>query len=256
MTYLDDILSSTRARLADGRSKVTDDVLEQRVASQQPPRGFRAALERAARPALIAEIKRRSPSKGPLDLDLDAQALARRYAEGGAAALSVLTEPDHFAGSLEDLEAARVAGLPVLRKDFIVDPFQVFEARAAGADAVLLIVRITDDLIGLMKTCQSLGMDALVEVYDQADLAVALDAGADLVGINHRDLSTFDVDPDRTARLRPSIPHGTLVVSLSGVFTRSDVVRLADAGADAVLVGESVVTADDPAAHLRSLIGA
>ena len=256
MTYLDDILTSTRARIADARSKVTDDVLEQRVASQEPPRGFRAALERAARPALIAEIKRKSPSKGPLDIDLDAQALARRYAEGGAAALSVLTEPDHFAGSLEDLEAARGAGLPVLRKDFIVDPFQIFEARAAGADAVLLIVRIIDDLPQLLKTSLALGMDALVEVYDEADLAVARDAGADLVGINHRDLLTFDVDPDRTANLRPSIPDGTLVVSLSGVFTRSDVVRLADAGADAVLVGESVVTADDPAAHLRSLIGA
>ncbi len=256
MGYLDEILATTRTRIEDARGKVTDDALEQRVASQEPPRGFRVALERAARPALIAEIKRRSPSKGPLNLDLDAQTLARRYAAGGAAALSVLTEPDHFAGSLEDLEAARDAGLPVLRKDFIVHPFQIFEARAAGADAVLLIVRISDDLAALMKTATSLGMDALVEIHDEADLQTALDAGADLIGINHRDLATFEVDPERTAKLRPSIPAGTMVVSLSGVFTRSDVTQLANAGADAVLVGESVVTAPDPVGHLRMLIGA
>lgn len=256
VTYLDEILVSTRARVAEARAKVSDDVLEQRIASQDAPRGFRAALQRAHRPALIAEIKRRSPSRGPLDLDLDAQALARRYADGGAAAISVLTAPDHFSGSLEDLEAARAAGLPVLRKDFIVDAFQVFEARAAGADAVLLIVRITDDLAGLVKTCTSLGMDALVEVYDESDLGSALAGGADLIGINHRDLTSFEVDPERTAKLRPSIPPGPLVVSLSGVFTRDDVVRMADAGADAVLVGESLVMAHDPAAHLRSLTGA
>lgn len=256
MAYLEDILTSTRARIEEARAKVTDDVLEQRVASQEVPRGFRAALERAPRPAFIAEIKRRSPSKGPLDLDLDAQSLARRYADGGAAALSVLTEPDHFAGSLEDLEAARGPGLPVLRKDFIVDPFQIFEARASGADAVLLIVRIAEDLSGLLKTTSSLGMDALVEIHDEDDLDRALQAGADLIGINHRDLSTFEVDPERTAKLRPSIPAGTIVVALSGVATRSDVMDLAAAGADAILVGESLVTAEDPTAQLRSLIGA
>lgn len=256
MSYLSDLLDATKRRLEETRSKVTEEALEERLASVEVPRGFRAALAAADRPALIAEIKRRSPSKGPLDEDLDAAALAAAYAAGGASAISVLTEPEGFGGSLEDLVAARRTGLPILRKDFLVDTFQVLESRAEGADAILLIVRVLgDDLTELMRASDALGMDALVEIYNESDLERALAAEADLIGINHRDLETFEVDPERTAKLRPQIPDGKLVVALSGVHERSDVEQLAAAGADAVLVGESLVTATDPAAKLRALRG-
>ena len=256
MSMLDEILASTAARLREARSKVTDDVLEQRVAGAEAPRGFRRALEREET-AVIAEVKRRSPSRGDLAVDLDPRKLAAAYRDGGAAALSVLTEPDHFAGSLDDLAAAREVGLPVLRKDFVVDPWQILESRAEGADCVLLIVRVVGDRLGeLLKLTRALGMDALVEVYDESDVEKALEVGADLVGINHRDLTTFQVDVDRTAKLAPMLPAEVLVVALSGVTDRAQVEALADAGASAVLVGESLVAADDPAAALRSLRGA
>ena len=256
MSILDEILASTATRLEEARSKVTDDVLEQRVAGAEAPRGFRRALERDEM-AVIAEVKRRSPSKGALALDLDPRKLAAAYRDGGAAAVSVLTEPDHFAGSLDDLAGAREAGLPVLRKDFLIDPWQVLESRAAGADCVLLIVRIVGDhLRELVTLTRALGMDALVEVYDEADVERALEVGADLIGINHRDLTTFEVDVNRTAKLAPMLPAEALVVALSGVTDRGQVEALAEAGARAVLVGESLVSADDPAAALRSLRGA
>ena len=255
MTYLQQLLTSTRARSAEARSKISDDALEQRLASVAPPRGLKDALQ-GHDPAIIAEIKRASPSKGPLREDLDAAPLARSFAEGGAAAVSVLTEPDGFKGSLEDLQAAVGAGLPVLRKDFILDAFQVQESRAAGADALLLIVRVLGpELDELLAATRALGMDALVEVFDEVDLERALAAGADLIGINHRDLETFEVDPDRTAKLAPSIPKGVTIVGLSGVASRRDVEALRDAGAHAVLVGESLVVATDPAAKLRELRG-
>ena len=256
MSFLSELLDSTRARVAETRALVSEEVLEQRVAAAEPPRGFAAAL-RTPRTAIIAEIKRATPSRGPLDLDLDPRRLAAAYRDGGAAAISVLTEPDRFKGSLEDLDAAREAGLPVLRKDFIVDPWQVFEARACGADAVLLIVRINgDEFETLIKTTASLGMDALVEVYDEKDLARAAAAGASLIGVNHRDLETFEVDPGRTRRLSPLLPRDATLIALSGVTTRAEVEDLAAAGAHAVLVGESLVTAGDPAAKLRELRGA
>lgn len=251
---LEQILATTRIRIDEMRSRLTEDVLEQRIAAQDPPRGFAAAL-RAERPALIAEIKRRSPTKGDLNLDLDASKMASAYREGGAAAISVLTEPDHFAGSLEDLRAARGAGLPILRKDFILDPLQVLESRAEGADAVLVIVRsLGPELADIVRAIGSLGMDALVEVYDERDVERALDAGATLIGVNHRDLTNFEVDPQRTAKLAPLLPEGTTLVALSGVTERSQVEALAAAGADAILVGESLVTATDPAAKTRELV--
>ena len=256
MSYLEELLASTRARIEEARTKITEDALEQRMAAVARPCGFRAALE-GDEVAVIAEIKRASPSKGPLGEGLDAAALARAYADGGAAAISVLTEPDRFAGSIEDLQAAIPAGLPVLRKDFILDPFQIHEARAFGADAVLLIVRAVGDQLGsLMSATTALGMDALVEVFDEADLDRAVDVGAELIGINHRDLETFEVDPERTAKLAPRIPEGTVIVGLSGVSTRADVEALASDGAHAVLVGEALVTASDPAAKVRELRGA
>jgi indole-3-glycerol phosphate synthase len=253
VSYLTDILASTQDRVDALRATVGEGALEQRIASMEPPRGFTRALSGDG-VAIIAEIKRATPRAGPLDLDLDAARLATAYAEGGAACISVLTEPDHFKGSMEDLEAARGAGLPVLRKDFVRDELQVLESRAAGADAVLLIVRIIEeDLRRLVVSVEALGMDALVEVHDEAELDRALDAGARLIGVNHRDLETFEVDPDRTAKLAPRLPAGIRLVALSGVSTRAEVEALGRAGAAAVLVGESLVTASDPAAKVRSL---
>lgn len=255
MSHLDDLLASTRARIDDARSKINDGALEQRVASVEPPRGFRRALI-GPEMAIIAEIKRASPSKGSLAEGLDAAATARAYVDGGAVAVSVLTEPDRFKGSLDDLRAASTAGVPTLRKDFILDPFQVHESRAEGADAILLIVRaLGPELATLLRATRSLGMDALVEVYDEPDLERALAVGADLIGVNHRDLETFEVDPERTAKLAVLVPEEVVLVGLSGVSTRADVEALRDAGAHAVLVGESLVTAPDPAAKLRELRG-
>jgi indole-3-glycerol phosphate synthase len=256
MSFLDDLLVSTRARVEETKGKLSEDALEQRVASSSPPSGFGRALQGDGL-SVIAEIKRASPLKGPLNLDLDAAPLARAYAEGGAAAISVLTEPEGFKGSIEDMQAAKEAGLPVLRKDFILEPFQVLESRASGADAVLLIVRaLGDDLVALASSCTALGMDALVEVHDENELDRALEVGATLIGVNHRDLTTFEVDPDRTRKLAPLVPDGVTLVALSGVSRREEMVELSDAGADAVLIGETLVTAADPVAKLRELLGA
>jgi indole-3-glycerol phosphate synthase len=250
------LIASTRARVAEAKAKVTADVLEQRVAAADAPRGFRRALENDDI-AVIAEIKRCSPARGPLDLDLNAGETAARYAEGGAAAISVLTEPDRFKGSIEDLQAALAPGLPILRKDFILDAWQLLESRAVGADAVLLIVRALEDrgLNELFAGTRALGMDALVEVHDEDDLERALSLGAELIGVNHRDLETFEVDDQRTTKLARLVPSRCTLVALSGVSSRAEVQRLAAAGAGAVLVGESLITAGDPAAKLRELRG-
>lgn len=256
MSFLDDLLTSTRARLEEYRAAVTEEVLEQRIAAQPPAGGFRKVLQ-SDDISIVAEVKRATPSKGDLAVDLDVRKQTAAYRTGGAAAISILTEPDYFKGSLEDLLGAREAGLPVLRKDFIIDPWQLFEARAWGADAVLLIVRVCGDRLSeFHKICRSLGMDALVEVFDESEMDAAATAGAELIGINHRDLESFEVDPDRTAKLAPMAPDGATVVALSGVDTRAEVVALGEAGADAVLVGESLVRAADPAAKLRELRGA
>jgi indole-3-glycerol phosphate synthase len=206
---------------------------------------------------VIAEIKRASPSAGTFDANLSATETAEAYARGGAAAISVLTEPEFFKGTIDDLNAARGAGLPVLRKDFILDPWQVLESRAAGADALLLIVRALEqnELEALLLSCKTLRMDALVEVYDEAEMSRALDAGATIVGVNNRDLESFEVDRGRTARLAPQVPDDVILVGLSGVGSRSDVEELGAAGAQAVLVGEALVRSDDPAAELRALRG-
>ena len=255
MSLLDDIVASTRRRI-DSVKRLDPSLLSAAADERAAPRTFRAALE-SDETAIIAEIKRTSPLKGPLAPGLDAAATASSYADGGASAISVLTEPEFFHGSLEDLEAASVAGLPLLRKDFVLDPIQVLEARAAGADAVLLIVRaVGEDLEGLYGEVRDLGMEALVEVYDERDVEIALDAGARVIGINNRDLETFEVDPERTPKLASSMPEDVVVVALSGVSTRAEVESLAEAGASAVLIGESLVTSRDPAAKLRELRGA
>jgi indole-3-glycerol phosphate synthase len=255
MSFLDELLASTRKRVEELSAVVSEEALEQRITAAEAPRGFAATLD-GDDIALIAEVKRASPSKGDLREDLNPRELAAAYRSGGASAISVLTEPDRFRGSMEDLGAVREAGLPVLRKDFIIDPFQVFESRAWGADALLLIVRALGDEMGsLYRSAVSLGLDVLVEVFDESDLERALALDPELIGINHRDLTTFEVDPDRTAKLAPLIPDGCTIVALSGVEEHAEVEALRSAGADAVLVGESLVRAPDPAAKIAELLG-
>lgn len=232
-----------------------------RAAEQAPPpRDFLARLHsQNGRIAVVAEIKRASPSRGVLRADLDVVAQARLYHVGGAMAVSVLTEPRFFQGSLEDLAAvSRATPLPVLRKDFIFDPYQLHEARAAGADAVLLIASYLDTVLlrDLMALTQALGMTALVEIHTGEDLEKALRAGPPaLIGINNRNLHDFSVRLDTTFALRPLIPEGIRVIAESGIRTREDIQRLCAVGVDAFLIGEALVQASDPVALLRELRG-
>ncbi len=255
MSYLQSLVTSAEARVETAKRVVSEGALEQRIASLGRPRSLSHALDNGS-VALIGEIKRASPSAGELNLGLNAADLARAYVRGGAAAVSVLTEPDGFRGSLEDLEDAAGAGAPVLRKDFVVDPWQALESRAAGADAVLVIARaVGERLSEIVSAVEAFGMEALVEVHDDDDLELAALAGVKLIGVNHRDLGTFEVDSARTEKLAPRMPEGATLVALSGVSRRAEVVELEAAGADAILVGEALVTADDPAAKVRELLG-
>jgi indole-3-glycerol phosphate synthase len=252
---LDDILAHTRGGLA---------ALRDRSREWQPPaappsrRDFRGALG-APGVSLIAEFKRRSPSKGEIRANADPTAIAARYQAAGARAMSVLTDQHFFGGSLADLHAARDAcDLPVLRKDFLVDPAQLAEsAGPEGPDCVLLIAAALSapELRALRELAAACGQAALVEVHDEADLERALGSGAEIIGINNRDLRTFQVSLATTRRLRPLIPAALPVVSESGIHTREDVLRLGDAGVEAMLVGEALMTADDPAAKMRELLG-
>ena len=253
-TYLDRILAAHRAQAgADQRSRssLLDD-----ARAQPPARGFAAALRAAAGLGVIAEVKRRSPSKGDLHADLDPARLAADYAAGGATCLSVLTDQEWFGGSPADLAAARAAvAVPVLRKDFTVCEADVCEARIMGADAVLLIAAALDDaeLAAFHELAGEVGLDALVEIHDEAELERALAVGATLVGVNQRDLVTFEVDTDRAVRMAPQMPAGVVRVAESGVRGVTDATRLAEAGNHAVLVRESLVTAGDPGAAVAAL---
>jgi indole-3-glycerol phosphate synthase len=255
-TYLDRILEQHRAdAAADGASL---DPLIDDARSAPPPRGFRAALARGSEAtlAVIAEVKRRSPSKGELAVGLDPAGVAQAYESGGAACLSVLTDEQWFGGSPDDLRAARAAvELPVLRKDFTVDARDVARARIMGADAVLLIAAALDDheLIDLHALAVELDLDVLVEVHDEAELDRALAIGADLVGVNQRDLVTFEVDTERAVRVAASMPAEVLRVAESGIQGSEGAHRLADAGFHAVLVGEALVTSGDPARAVTEL---
>lgn len=220
-------------------------------------RGFRAALAAASHLAVIAEVKRRSPSKGDLNLNLDPATLARDYESGGAACLSVLTDVEFFGGSAADLQAARQAtALPVLRKDFTVSERDVLDARLIDADCVLLIVAALDDaeLASFHALAAEVGLDALVEVHDEAELDRALAVGATLIGVNQRDLVTFEVDHDRARRMAALMPASVVSVAESGVRGQADATALRSAGYHAVLVGESLVKAGDPAAAVRELM--
>jgi indole-3-glycerol phosphate synthase len=257
-TVLARILAQTRATIEQRRRELPIVALEADAALARTKTGrLRAAL---ARPGIgaIAEFKRRSPSAGELRAKADVQTIARAYERAGAAAMSVLTEQDNFDGSLEDLRAARAAcSLPILRKDFIVDPYQLHEARAAGADAVLLIVAALDDseLTSLHEQARALGLDVLVEVHDSGELARAAAIGAEIIGVNNRDLRDFSVDVARTSRLLAKMPADVLVVSESGITTREQVEQLERQGVAAVLVGEMLMRAPDPGKTLAGLLG-
>jgi indole-3-glycerol phosphate synthase len=259
MTILAEILAHKRSELEAARRRIPAAEIAARAERAEPPRGFRSALERAAPPAVIAELKRRSPSRGEIRPDFDPVRCAREYAEGGAAALSVLTDERFFGGRLEYLGAVRAAvGLPLLRKDFLVDPYQVDEARAAGADAVLLIVAALDEprLRDLLAHARGRGLDVLVEVHDERELETALSVGTDLLGVNNRDLRSFVTDLAVTERLAARVPPGVLLVAESGITGPADIARLARAGARAFLVGESLMGQPQPGAALRRLRGA
>ncbi len=250
------IVAATRTRVAARKTVVTQDALERRLLSQPPARGLRAAL---LGPGLhvIAECKRRSPSRGVLREHYVPADIAAAYADAGAAAISVLTEPSFFDGDLTHLEAVRArVDLPVLRKDFTVDAYQIIEAKAAGADAVLLIVAALDStaLRELSRTAADVGLDALVEVHDEAELDGALSAGARLVGVNNRNLRTLEVDVNASMRLAPRIPGDVVAVTESGLREAADLERLSAAGYRGFLIGERLMTTPNPGAALGDLL--
>jgi indole-3-glycerol phosphate synthase len=254
---LDEILGHKRAELAAARFGEAPEKLARRAEeTTEPVRDFVHAITSAPEPRVIAEVKRRSPSRGEIRANFDPVACALAYAEGGAAAISVLTDEAFFGGHLDFLAAIRRAvSVPLLRKDFVIDAYQVDEARVAGADAVLLIAAaLASEALGALRgRAETLGLCALVEVHDEAELEVAVAAGARVIGINNRDLRTFETDLGVTERLAPRVPEGVVVVAESGIFTRSDMARLAASGADAFLVGESLMREADVAGALRRL---
>jgi indole-3-glycerol phosphate synthase len=250
---LDQIVATTQAALPGLRARSSE--LERRAADAPAGAPFRAALQAGGSVALIAEVKRRSPSAGQIRADLDPVAHAERYAGAGAAAISVLTEGPHFGGSMDDLRGVRArVGVPLLRKDFIIDELQLLEARGAGASAALLIVRILppDRLTGLLTFARAIGLDALVETHTRAEVDAALTAGADIIGVNSRDLDTFALDPDRAWELLTDVPPDRLTVAESAMHSVADVEKAAAAGADAVLIGTALSAAADPSALTRS----
>jgi indole-3-glycerol phosphate synthase len=260
MNQLELLVASAREEVGRRRQSVPPGALEQAAAERRETGDRRSFLEALRRPglALIAEHKRSSPSAGAIREGTPLEEVVRAYQRGGAAALSVLTERSRFGGSLEDLGAARAAAsLPILRKDFIVDPDQVTEAFAHGADAVLLIVAALSDgeLRGLRELALDLGLAALVEVHDEPELERALAGGADLIGINNRDLTTLAVDTRRTFELLQRLPAGTTVVAESGFSRREELEELAEAGVDAVLIGEALMRAADIETSCRQLLG-
>lgn len=257
MGFLEDIVARTREDVARRQAEVSPEELLARIAPPERERPFSEALI-APGVSLIAEMKRASPSRGPIRPDADVTSIVQAYESAGAAACSILTEPTSFGGSLDDLRAARAAcTLPLLRKDFIVDRYQLVEARDAGADAALLIVAALDDedLGDLLEFGSQLGLDLLVEAHTDDEVERAVDAGAEIVGINNRNLKTLEVDPETVLNLLADIPAGTVVVAESGITERSDVVRLGEAGVDAILVGEALMRQDDPQGAIHTLLG-
>ncbi len=260
MNVLDKIAVYKRSEIAAAKAAKPLTNLMREAREVPPPRGFRAALQTAlgsARPGLIAEIKKASPSKGLIRPDFNPEAAARAYEKAGAVCLSVLTDGPAFQGSPDNLIAARAAvNLPVLRKDFMLEPYQVVQSRAIGADCILVILAMLNDQTAhsLIVTAREWGMDALVEVHNETECARAVDLGADMIGINNRDLKTFVTSLDTALRLKPLIPAGHLVIAESGLSTPADLRKLAKAGIGAYLVGEALMRFDDLEAATRALI--
>ncbi len=259
MTILDDILVKTRATIRRERELVSSDQLAHAIATMPPCRDFHAALALGDEVRLIAEVKRASPSAGLIREDFDPASIASAYAQGGAACISVLTDEPFFQGSLEYLRAVRQAvDLPILRKDFIVDEYQLLQARASGADAVLLIAECLTpaELIQLDEQASALGMQTLIELYEPENLAAVLATQTRLVGVNNRDLRSFHTDLNHTLRIAKNIPADRLIVGESGIATHADVQRLRAGGVKGILVGESLMRQDDITAATRRLLGA
>jgi indole-3-glycerol phosphate synthase len=257
-SILDEIVDSKRREIAAAQRRMPLEELEAQALEAPPARDFRAAIAGPGPIRLIAEVKKASPSAGLIRADFDPIAIAQAYQDHGAACLSVLTDAPYFQGHLSYLARIRAAVVvPLLRKDFVIDEYQVVEARLAGADAVLLIAEILDDreLGQLLARCRALGMNALVELHDAENLPRALASGADLVGINNRDLRSFRTDLEHTLRLRERVPRGVTLVSESGIHSRADVARLEQHGVDAILVGESLMRAEDIGRAVERLLG-
>jgi indole-3-glycerol phosphate synthase len=257
-TILDKIVAHKRQEIAQAKALRSEAALRTELPSAPPVRDFFAALAQDGPIKLIAEVKKASPSKGVIRADFDPVAIARAYETAGATCLSVLTDEHFFQGSLDYLRQIRqVVSLPLLRKDFVLDTYQLVEARLAGADAVLLIAECLDDcnLRKLHNEALELGLTPLVEFYDEENLDRVLSAGATLIGVNNRDLRTFEVDLGRTIRLREKVPLDAVFVGESGIYTREDTLRLQSAGVDAMLVGESLMREADIAAAVRRLLG-
>jgi indole-3-glycerol phosphate synthase len=255
---LEQLINATRERLEHRKRERPLAELEREVAQRGEGRPFHEALAHPGT-SLVAEYKRRSPSAGTIRDNASVTEIVQAYERGGAAALSILTEQDHFGGSLDDLKEARAtSGLPILRKDFTVDPYQLYEARAAGADAVLLVVGslADDELVRLYSETRALDLDALVEIHNEEELERALEVDADVIGINNRDLTDFTVDLSRTFDLLADVPAGKTVVSESGIVYREQVDELERVGVDAVLVGETLMRAGNPEFAVRELTGA
>lgn len=254
---LDAIVADKRTEVEARKQALPREQLEERIAGLPAPRDFRGALRREGI-SLIAEVKRKSPSKGDILPDMDVAHLATLYEQSGARAVSVLTDQKYFGGSLDDLVKVHTqTKLPCLRKEFIIDPYQIYEARAAGAAAVLLIVRILTDaeLRAFRGVCKALGLAALVETHTEDEILRALDSGASIIGINNRDLDTLEIDLGTTLRLKKRVSGGHTLVSESGIHNRRDVKMLEDGGVDAILVGESILTSGNIRGKIQELLG-
>ncbi len=255
---LDTIITHKLKELQNEKEQVPLTTLKSQLVNLRPTKDFKRALANPGSINLIAEVKKKSPSKGIIREDFDPVKITKIYAENGAAAISVLTDENFFAGKLKYLSAIReTVDIPLLRKDFTIDPYHIYQARVAGADAILLIVAALtkEQLHEFMDIASSISLASLVEVHTEAELDIALDIGAEIIGINNRDLRTFHTDLETTFKLRESIPTGKVVVSESGIYTRDDVQTLQDAGVDAILVGESLMRSPDIGKKMQELIG-
>lgn len=253
---LDDIVMTKQQEVEEAKGRLPLSDLKARLANHCTQRSFRKALTKPGTVSLIAELKRKSPSRGMLRERFDPVSLAQTLEQAGASALSVLTDEPYFGGHLDFLrDAKQFTEIPVLRKDFIVDAYQVYESASSQADAVLLIVRILtqEQLVACMQAADLLGIEPLVEVHSAEELRVALAAGAHVIGINHRDLRTFHIDPTLAQRLVPLVPAGKLIVAESGIQSAEDVARMKRLGVHSVLIGEALMTTPDPAAKIREL---